>query len=57
MNQKQVIDMYDEDGLSELILILLNNGYSVTVCKDEDAFGDEFYKIIYRKPKAKAGVE
>ena len=57
MNQKQVIELYDDDGLSELILILLNNGYSVTVCKDEDAFGDEFYKIIYRKPKAKAGVE
>lgn len=53
MNQKQVIELYDDDGLSELILILLNNGYSVTVCKDEE----DCYKIVYRKPKVKGGAE
>lgn len=53
MNQKQVIEIYDEAELITQVKILLNNGYSVTVCKDEDAFGDEFYKIVYRKPKEK----
>ena len=57
MNQKQVIEIYDEAELITQVKILLNNGYSVTVSKDEDAFRDEFYKIIYRKPKAKEGAE
>lgn len=54
MNQKQVIDLYYEDDMGELAQILLNNGYSVTVSKNEDETG---YKIIYRKPKAKEGAE